>query len=71
LAKKLAFLTQTKGNFAEKVITTLVFDFKKPAIFCCQKLAKIAKLVIIKSAQTPLLCYGKVRSFAQDVKMFQ
>jgi hypothetical protein len=26
LAKKLAFLTQTKGNFAEKVIITLAFE---------------------------------------------
>jgi hypothetical protein len=41
LAKKSAFLTQTKGNFAEKVIITLVFE--KNANFFRRKLAKIAE----------------------------
>jgi hypothetical protein len=30
--EKMAFLTQPKGNFAEKVIITMVFE--KSAIFC-------------------------------------
>jgi hypothetical protein len=42
IAKKFAFLTQTKGNFAEKVIITLVFE--KNANFFCRKLAKIAEI---------------------------
>jgi hypothetical protein len=41
LAKKSAFLTQIKGNFAEKVIITLVLE--KNANFFRRKLAKIAE----------------------------
>jgi hypothetical protein len=36
-------LTQTKGNFAEKVIITLGFLENMYANFCCQKLSKIAE----------------------------
>jgi hypothetical protein len=42
LAKKSAFLTQTKGNFAEKVIITLVFE-KNAIGKIGRKLAKIAE----------------------------
>jgi hypothetical protein len=43
----LAILTQTKGNFAEKVIITLVF--KKNAIFFAENWQKSQKIVIITS----------------------
>jgi hypothetical protein len=38
LANKSTFLTQVKGNFSEKVITTLVFD--KNANFVSPKIGK-------------------------------
>jgi hypothetical protein len=43
----MAFLTQTKGNFAEKVIMTLVFE--KNANFFTENWQKSQKIVIIKS----------------------
>jgi hypothetical protein len=47
LAKKLTFLTQTKGNFAEKVIITLVFE--KNAKFFAENWQKSQKIVIVTS----------------------
>jgi hypothetical protein len=47
LAKKSAFFTQTKGNFAEKVIIALVFE--KNANFFAENLEKSQKIVIITS----------------------
>jgi hypothetical protein len=46
-AKKSAFLTQTKGNFAEKVIITLVFE--KNANFFAENWQKSQEIVIITS----------------------
>jgi hypothetical protein len=40
-AKKLVFLTQNKAKLFENMIITLVFE--KNAIFCRQKLSKIAE----------------------------
>jgi hypothetical protein len=47
LAKKMARLTQTKGIFAEKVITTLVFE--ENANFFAENWQKSQKIVIITS----------------------
>jgi hypothetical protein len=47
LAKKMAFSTQTKGNFAEKVIITLVFE--KNANVFAENWQKSQKIVIITS----------------------
>jgi hypothetical protein len=52
LAKKSAFLPQTKGNFAEKVIITSVFE--KIAIFFAENWQKSQKIVIITSTPGPM-----------------
>jgi phosphoribosylformimino-5-aminoimidazole carboxamide ribonucleotide (ProFAR) isomerase len=47
LAKTLAFLTQTKSSFAEKVIVALAFE--KNAKFFVENWQKSQKIVIITS----------------------
>jgi hypothetical protein len=69
--KKLALLTHTKGNFAEKVIITLVFE--KNAIFFAENCPKSYKIVIIASVSQVLLgtTYQNGESVSNDHRINQ
>jgi hypothetical protein len=54
LAKKSAFFTHSKGNFAKKVIITLVFE--KNANFFAENWEKSQKIVIITSVPGHTAC---------------